>query len=420
MSDSLKHEALYDQDRLERYVWTQQRATGLARREVLKRVFGLAAGAAGAGFLGTTPRVGFAQSAPAIVKPTPADKFITLGTNRETRFEALKGQGYLTPASLFFVRNHTVTPTIAVDTWSLRVEGSGVSNPRSFTLNDLLSYPAVSKTHFIECAGNGRSFFGSQQGTPASGSAWRLGAIGVGQWTGVRLSTLLEAAGLKQTAVDVQPEGLDPEFVSGGVSQGRVRRSIPIQKVLDDVLVVYALNGEFLPPDHGFPARLLVPGWIGIANIKWLGRIEVAETPLFSFFNTAQYRFVGNDVDYPQPQPPLTKQVVKSAFELPFPGVLPRGLNLVTGRSWSANGTIARVDVSFDDGATWRRATLKQGGNDSQAWAEWQVPWVARAGQFAFKARATDSAGNTQPDTVPFNAQGYLFSAVVRHAVTVA
>lgn len=419
MSDSLKHEATYDQDRLDRYIRAEQRATGHTPRELLQKVFGFAHGTAAAGTFGL-PMGSAARAVATIVKPTPADKFITLGTNRETRFEAFKGQGYLTPNSLFFIRNHTLTPRIDADTWRLQIDGSGVTTPRSFSLQDLLAFPAVSRTAAVECAGNGRSFFGSQQGTPAAGSNWRLGAIGVGQWTGVPLATLLQAAGLKQTAVDVQPEGLEPEFVSVGVNQGHVRRSLPIQKALDDVLVVYALNGEFLPPDHGFPARLLVPGWIGIANIKWLGRIEVSETPLFSFFNTTQYSFVGNDIDYPQPQVPLTKQGIKSAFELPFPGILRRGINLITGRSWSADGSIARVDVSFDDGATWRRAALKTGGNEPRAWAEWQLPYTAKPGNYVFRARATDTAGNTQPDRLPFNGQGYLFSTVVRHAVTVS
>ncbi|MCW5625348.1 MAG: sulfite oxidase [Burkholderiales bacterium] len=416
MSDSLKNEAHYDQDRLERFVWAQQQTTGRSRRDILKQAFGLAATAASAGFLGNTASNAWAQSLPPIVKPTPADKFRTLGTNRETLFEAHKGQGYLTPASLFFIRNHTTTPRIDPAAWSLRIEGTGVTNPRSFTLDDLLAYPPVSLTRFIECAGNGRSFYATQQGAnpAASGTQWRLGAIGVGNWTGVRLSTLLQAAGVKPSAVDVQPEGLD-DIVSPTV--GRVRRALPIQRALeDDVLVVYGLNGELLPQDHGFPARLLVPGWIGIANIKWIGRIEVSETPLFSAFNTTQYKYFG--AAYPD-EPVLTRQVVKSAFELPFPATLPSGLNLITGRSWSANGTIARVDVSFDDGSTWRRAVIKQGGNGTQAWAEWQIPWVARTGTHALKARATDNLGNTQPDTVPFNTQGYLFSAVVRHPVNV-
>lgn len=414
MTNPVRNEALHDRDRIERYVWAQRRATGWSRRAVLGRLFGATAGLTASAILGGGPLSALAQTAdPPIVKPTPPDKFRVLGTNRETLFEAFKGQGYLTPASLFFIRNHTATPRVEASNWSLTIDGSGVANPRSFTLDDLLALPAVTRTHAIECAGNGRSFFDSQQGTPASGSQWRLGAIGVGQWTGVPLAELLARADVKSTAVDVQPEGLDNPIGA----DGHVRRALPIEKALDDVLVVYGLNGQYLPSDHGFPARLLVPGWIGIANIKWLGRIEVSETPLFSAWNTTQYRLFGSV--YPD-EPVLTNQVVKSAFELPFPATLRPGLNLVTGRSWSGTGRIIRVDVSFDDGLTWRRAVLKQGGNLPQAWAEWQVAWPATPGSYFLRARATDHLGNTQPDTVPFNNLGYLFSAVVRHPVSVS
>jgi len=408
MTDSLKNEADYDRDRLERYVHTTRARTGLSRRHILQFI---AASAAGASF---TPKRAVAQTAPAttIVKPTPADQFRLLGTNAETLFEALKGRGYLTPASLFFVRNHTRTPTIDPSTWRLTIDGTGVRRPLSLTYKDLLRFRSVTSTKFIECAGNGRSFYGSQQGTPAAGSQWRLGAVGVGEWTGVRLSDLLEHAGVKRTAVDVQAEGLDDEVGTNG----HVRRPISIEKALDDVLVVYGLNGEALPPDHGYPVRLLVPGWIGIANIKWVGRIEVSEQPLFSLWNTTQYRLFGTN--YPD-TPVLSTQTVKSAFELPFPATVNKGWHLLSGRSWSAHGSIRKVEVSFDGGARWWHAFVDPRKNREQAWAQWNIIWPATPGQHVLKARATDSRGNVQPDVVPFNDLGYLFSAVVNHPVTV-
>lgn len=413
MNHNFQSEQDYDRDRFDRHVWGQQRATGLSRREVLRNLAGLAAGVTA---FGASPLRSLGQAPSPIVKPTPADKFRALGTNRESLFQAFKGQGYLTPASLFFVRNHTSTPRIDGDTWSLSIEGPGVARPTTFTLDDLTALPSVTLTRAIECAGNGRSFFTSQQGQTVSGSAWLLGAIGVGEWTGVRLSTLLDLAGVRPTAVDVLPEGLDD--VVG--TTGHVRRPLPVGRALeDDVLVVYGMNGDVLPPDHGFPARLLVPGWIGIANIKWLGRITVYEEPVFTAWNTTQYRFFGNPVDYPG-EPVLTTQTIKSAFELPFPARLKSGINLLTGRSWSAAGKIERVDVSVNDGRTYTRATLKPGGNGYQAWAEWQIPWSARPGNYTLKARATDDRGNTQPLTVPYNSSGYLFSAIAGHPVTVA
>lgn len=402
-------EATYDRERLERHVYRVSHSTGMSRRRVLQLV-STAASAAGLGLF--SGRVVAQTLPPPIVKPTPPEQFRLLGTNAETLFQAHKDVGYLTPASLFFVRNHTRTPSLDPSTWRLTIDGTGVRRRLSLGYDDLLRLPSVTRTKFIECAGNGRSFFASQQGTPASGSQWRLGAIGVGRWTGVRLADVLDRARLKRSAVDVQPEGLDEEV---GTS-GHVRRPIPIQKALDDVLLVYALNGEPLPPDHGFPVRVLVPGWIGIANIKWVGRIEVSETPLFSLWNTTQYRLFG--AEYPD-SPVLDRQTVKSAFELPFPATLSAGWQIVTGRSWSAHGSIRSVDVSFDGGTRWWPAFIHPRRNESQAWAQWSIAWPATAGSHVLEARATDTRGNRQPDTVPFNDLGSLFSAVVNHPVTV-
>jgi sulfane dehydrogenase subunit SoxC len=410
MSDALKEELAYVHERREAHVHRMQRATGLSRREVLS-LLSLSAGAVA---LAGLPSLGRAQTAPAptTLKPLPADKFRVLGTNAETLWEAYKDVGYLTPASLFFVRNHTRTPEIDVETWRLTIGGSGVTTPISLSYDGLLALPAVRAIKAIECAGNGRSFFASQQGFTAAGTQWRLGAISVGQWKGVRLSKVLELAGLKPTAVDVEPQGLDPEVGTNG----HVRRAISIEKALDDVLLVYELNGKPLPPDHGFPVRVLVPGWIGISNIKWVGHIEVSETPLSSAWNTTQYRLFGPN--YPD-QPVVTSQVVKSAFELPFPASLPRGWHILQGRSWSPHGAIRKVEVSFDEGRRWWPAIINPLANVPQAWAQWSFFWPAAPGSYKLKARATDTKGNVQPTSVPNNDQGYLFGAIVDHPVTI-
>jgi DMSO/TMAO reductase YedYZ molybdopterin-dependent catalytic subunit len=236
------------------------------------------------------------------------------GTNAEMRWSAMRGQGYLTPIDRFFVRNHTSTPRIDVSTWRLHVHGTGVERELSLSYDDLVALPQVSVTRFIECAGNGRSLFGTQQGQAAAGTAWTLGAVGVAEWTGIRLSTVLERAGLRPSALDVMPVGLDDQ---------QVRRPVPLEKALaDDTLIVLGMNGHTLPPDHGFPARILVPGWVGVANIKWVGSIEVSETPLTSPWNTTSYRLFGPA--YPD-SPLVTTQVVKSALEQPLPAPLRPG-----------------------------------------------------------------------------------------------
>jgi DMSO/TMAO reductase YedYZ molybdopterin-dependent catalytic subunit len=371
----------------------------ISRRDLLKL------GAAGAVSL-ALPRAAWAQAASPIVKPLPPEWFIDYGSNAEMRWDAARDQGYLIDRARFFVRDHTSTAVIDPATWRLRVFGSAVRRELSLSYRDLERLPSQSLTAFIECAGNGRSFFGTQQGTPAAGTQWKLGGIGVARWRGVALRDVLERAGLRRGAVDVLPAGLDPTYVSGGVDYGHVRRPLPIAKALDDALIALEMNGRPLPPDHGFPARLVVPGWVGVANIKWLGSIEVADTTLSTPFNTT---FYGG----------LTTQAVKSALELPWNAQLTAGTRTVLhGRSWSGRAPIRRVDVSTDGGATWRPARLR-GPNLRHAWTRWELPWTPPAGAHELLARATDWSGLTQPDTVEPNSGGYGFWAAVRHPVQV-
>lgn len=382
---------------------------------------GLGASPAGHGPRGTGP--GRTEAGP-IVKPLPPELFIPRGTNAEMRWEAMAGQGPLVPVDRFFVRNHTSTPLLDAGTWRLRLFGTGLRGapteqaPIEFSYADLRAMPAESRTVILECAGNGRSFFTSQQGQSVSGTAWTLGAVGAAKWRGVRLGTVLRRAGLSPTAVDVLPSGLDPNFVSGGVDLGPVRRPLPVAKALQDVLLAYEMNGRPLSPDHGFPVRLVVPSWIGISSIKWVGAIEVSATPLFSPWNTQFYRLLGPD--HPAEGTLLSRQVVKSAFELPWNAVLGAGgSHRLRGRSWSGNGRIRSVEVSTDGGATWRRAR-RVGLSGGDAWQRWEFRWRPEApGAYTLRARATDVTGATQPDETTYNSQGYLFDAVVAHPVTV-
>jgi len=359
------------------------------------------------------------------VQDTPPDQFTILGTNAEMRWDAAKGLPYTIPNDRFFIRDHTASPVLDVSNWTLKVFGTGlegapdVSHPVQFKYQDLLQMPARTITCYVECAGNGRSLYGSQQGTPAAGSQWHLGGIGVADWTGVLLSCVLERAGINKSAVYVMPSGLDPEFISGGVNSGHVRRPMSVEKAMDDVILAYQMNGEALPFDHGFPLRAIVPGWIGIASIKWVGQIEVSRSPLFSLWNTAQYVFTGGS--YPPGQPPLTAQVMKSAFELALGASLPVGeQQVLTGRSWSPSAGIRTVEISTDDGATWTEASHTQ-PNIAQAWTQWSFPWTPMtSGKYNLMARATDKKKNVQPSTSPFNTGGYLFGAVVKHPVTVS
>ena len=270
--------------------------TGFTRRDVLRMgaALSVAAGIARFAPAGTARAATLTPPRP-IVKPLPPEWFVNYGTNAEMRWDAVPGLGYKTPNERFFVRDHTATPVIDAETWQIEVFGSGLHGPgRTFTYDQLRRLPQREVVAFIECAGNGRSFFASQQDTPAPGTQWGLGAIGVARWRGVPLAEVLRRAGLSRRAVDVMPSGLDANVVTGGVDYGHVRRPIPIAKALDDALLVLEMNGQPLPPDHGFPLRLVVPGWIGVANIKWVGQIEVSDEPLFSLWNTQQYVMTGD------------------------------------------------------------------------------------------------------------------------------
>ena len=380
--------------------------------EVSRRRFLIASGAATAAALASSPPA-LAQ-APAAqgkihVKPLPSEVFINHGLNQETRLETLRG--YVTPASHFFVRNHANTPVLDLGAWRLRVEGNAIERPREFRFDDLLRLPSRSVTCFVECAGNGRGFFGEFMGKVASGTQWRLGAIGVAEWTGVPLGAVLDLVGVKRDTprdiLNVLVEGLDSV---------KVNRPMSLTKAFeDDTLLAYAMNGEPVAPDHGFPLRAIVPGWVGINNVKWVGRIEVRDSVIEVPTTTRSYVLEGPD--YPS-KVVLRQQVIKSALALPWGATLPAGRQLLRGFAWSPAGRISKVEVSVDRGTNWRPATLRE-PNIARAWTRWDVEWDARPGEHVILTRATDDQGATQPASVLWNAQGYGYNVPVPHPVKV-
>ncbi|MFF0048986.1 sulfite oxidase [Streptomyces sp. NPDC005498] len=409
-------EAAYDLMRLRQWSRGAARSAGIERRDLLRFV----AAASVTGLVAADPAQAADSPAPGIVKPLPSELFTVRGTNAETNFAALRSTGLLTPADRFFVRNHTVTPRIDAAGWRLTVWGSGLTGSAvDFTYDQLRALPSVTRTAFVECAGNARSFYSTQQNQQVSGTAWTLGAIGTARWRGVRLADVLRLAGIGRNAVDVLPRGLDNEVVSDGTNLGRVRRPLPVAKALDDVILAYEMNGEPLPPDHGYPVRLIVPSWVGIANIKWVGDIEVSAEPLLSPWNTGLYRLFGPAYP-PEGSAPLTRQTLKSAFELaPGESVPVHRHQVLTGRSWSGGAPVRTVEVSTDGGTRWRRARLRDEPR-SGSWVRWSADWLPKErGPAVLMARATDRTGRTQPDVAVHNTQGYLFDAVVRHGVHV-
>ncbi|HEX6711696.1 MAG TPA: sulfite oxidase [Rubrobacter sp.] len=355
-----------------------------------------------------------------IVKPLPPESLIDfrrdeveagdptgdLALNAEMRWEKMASAGYLTPIDRFFVRNHAPTPRIDPSTWRLRVEGPGVERALELTYDDLTRLPSVSIVRALECAGNGRIFFGEKQQREAPGTQWRLGAIGVAEWTGVPLREILERAGLKEKARELMAEGLD---------EVGMRRPLPLWKAMEeDAVLAVGMNGQLLPPDHGFPARLIVPGWAAVASVKWVGRLFVSDQTLSSPWNTAKYVMTGGK--WGSYREPIWEQIPKSAIELPWPAKLRCGRQTITGRSWSGGAPIAKVEYAVNGDPQWRPAQLVE-PNIPGAWARWRFAWNVQPGTHELRVRATDHAGNTQPEASPWNALGYLYGGVVEHPV---
>ncbi|MCY4355461.1 MAG: molybdopterin-dependent oxidoreductase [Truepera sp.] len=332
----------------------------------------------------------------------------------EARLENM--QGLITPNHLFFVRNNSSSLSLNASEWRLYLEGDAVTEPLELSYNDIRSLPSRMLTSYLECAGNHRAMFDLLKGQKASGEQWMTGGIGNGAWVGVALSDVLTLAGIHASAVSVLLVGLDVESPEEGF-----RYVLPVEKAMHpDTLLAYELNGETLPSDHGFPLRALVPGWVGSASIKWLGRIVVSSEQLWTRNNTNSYVLIGDQ--YPPEGEsrgkPVTIQVIKSALALPWPAELSAGRHRIHGYAHSPAGSVSRVEWSADSGSTWADANLS-GQHLDYSWARFEFVWDAEPGQRMIMTRATDIAGNTQPDQVPFNEQGYLFNQPLPHPIRV-
>ena len=347
-----------------------------------------------------------------VVKPTPAELMEDTGTGLDYGTRPDRMPGYLVPNDRFYVRSHAPTPAVDVADWTLGIEGDGVRRPVTYSYDELWNrFPLVSVIRTIECAGNRRVLLGDEFTSTFNGTQWGRGAIGTAEWTGVRLRDLLEPADLAPGAREVMPESLD---------EIRARRPMPLTKArADDTIVALAMNGEILPADHGFPARMVVSGWLGAASIKWLARIEVSRRHLCVPWNTEDYVLVGPGYpsDGPARGPAITTPPISALTELPWPAQLRPERQMIRGRAFAGEVAVAAVQYRIDDGP-WRPAELSCADTPG-AWARWQFAWTPEPGDHVLRVRATDERGRTQPDASTWNELGYLQHSVLTHPVHV-
>jgi DMSO/TMAO reductase YedYZ molybdopterin-dependent catalytic subunit len=319
----------------------------------------------------------------------------------------------VTPVGLHYLLIHYDVPVVEPETWRLTVRGE---RELVLGLEELRARPAAEVTVTMECAGNGRAKLDPR---PVS-QPWLLEAVGTARWRGTPLRPLLDEAGIG-SAVEVLCTGLDRGIEAE--EEQAFQRSLPLEEALrGDVLLAYEMNGAPLPPQHGFPLRLVVPGWYGMTNVKWLERIELVDTPFAGYQNSWSYRLrqaedeEGVPLDRMQPRslmvPPgipefMTRDRTVAAGEV-----------LLQGRAWSGHAPVDRVEVSSDSGETWDAAELEPAG-EPWAWRGWSFRWNAEPGEHVLCCRARDEAGNEQPHEPPWNLGGYANNAVQAVRVTV-
>ncbi len=329
----------------------------------------------------------------------------------------------ITPPERHFVRNNGGVPPRAASHdpqgWKLVIDGE-VHRPLELSLDDLKRMPAVRLSLVVECAGNGRAFFEP----PVRGNPWSHGAVACGAWTGVRLRDVLQRAGLKPSARYTAHYGEDAPI---GQAQP-FSRGVPVDKAMDEhTLIAYQLGGRDIPALNGYPARLVVPGWIGSCSQKWLNRIWVRDREHDSEKMTGySYRVPARPVA-PGSRPPSSEMVVatslpiKSMITRPMAGVVLKTgeRQLVRGHAWAGETSVARVAVSTDFGVRWQDARLSPNAN-KYAWQTWETEVAfAERGYYEIWARAFDDRGNAQPFRQPWNPKGYLGNVIHRVPVRV-
>jgi DMSO/TMAO reductase YedYZ molybdopterin-dependent catalytic subunit len=335
--------------------------------------------------------------------------------NHALPLEALKHP--ITPLGLHYLLTHFDIPAVEARTWQLEIAGC-VTQPLSLTLDDVKARPARTLPVTLECAGNGRALIEPR----AMSQPWLNGAVGTAEWTGTPLAPVLQEAGLAAETVEIVFTGLD-RGIQGDIEHS-YERSLPVEEALrDEVMLVYEINGQPLPPQHGFPLRLIVPGWYGMTHVKWLSSITAVDKPFTGWQQDVAYHLRDSEEDQGRP---VTRILPRSLMVPPgIPEFLTRtrfvqpGTCSLEGRAWSGWAPVTRVELSDDGGETWSEATLDEPLSDF-AWRRWTYEWDAAPGEHELCCRATDEAGNVQPLAPEWNFDGLCNNSVQRVKVVVS
>lgn len=460
-------------------LWRQAAPTS----SVDRRAFLAGAATAGASSLlvpnnafADTPLGSFRSGIPAVVRPGPGG----VGRFRDELHKDLsqltdlsfKSQGaqwwkfntFITPIEQFFIRNTYATPVADKDKrvdpkhWKLKIHGNGIERALTITYEDLLKMPSRSIVCTMECAGNGRTMFWEQQGmtkgaTQVKGNGWGLGAVGQAEWQYVPLSHILGLVGLKPTAKwALFWSGIDAKTAGAESETGR---PLPINELTqrgDDIGLVFKMNGLDLPPDHGGPVRVIVPGWTGAASIKWLSEIKIADHNFWVPLSAFDHVFQGPSYPVPKPEkgdefrfckpeqitgPMVTWLKPKTLLTVPLRVTeqhalphnyplklgetprLPTGKRTMTGYAWGPQHGIAAVEYRINGGG-WQRAKVRGPKLGRYTWVRFSFDWDAPVGKHLIETRAIDTAGQRQPDsTIPYNSGGYEFWGVPKIPVEI-
>ncbi|GIF99164.1 hypothetical protein Cci01nite_42580 [Catellatospora citrea] len=337
-----------------------------------------------------------------------AEELALAARNHGMPLEALRYD--VTPAGLHYLLIHYDIPYAEEGSWQIAVGGL-VDRPVTLDPAALRAMPARTVRVTMECAGNGRARLLPR---PVS-QPWLVEAVGTAEWTGVPLRDVLAAAGVDPSAVEVVFTGAD-HGVERGIEQD-YQRSLPVAEALgEDVLLAYEMNGSPLLPQHGFPVRLVVPGWYGMAHVKWLREITLVDRPFEGFQQAVAYRVRRDAAD---PGVPVTRIAPRALLAPPgFPDFMSRtrvvrpGPVLVQGRAWSGRAPVTSVEVSVDGGETWSAAELEPDNGHRWAWRRFTYAWDAVPGRHLLTARAVDALGGVQPVEQAWNRGGFANNAV--------